>query len=61
VPFAILTANAAFGAAVARVGIGRLPEETSPTALRALALPVLETAASPALSGAAEATQCSSA
>ncbi|MBX6424883.1 MAG: glucans biosynthesis glucosyltransferase MdoH [Variibacter sp.] len=58
-PFAVLTADPRVGAALARLGIGRLPEEEMPTALRALRLPALALAAAPASSGTAEATQCS--
>ena len=52
IPFAMVTAWPQVGAFCARVGIGRLPEETEPpTALRALALPAVETTASlPSLS-----------
>jgi len=43
VPLAVLTASPALGRALIRLGIGRLPEETSPpAALRALALPSIE-------------------
>lgn len=46
IPFAMATAWPRFGAFCVRVGIGRLPEETAPpAALRALALPAVETAA----------------
>jgi membrane glycosyltransferase len=46
IPFAVVTAWPRFGAFCVRVGIGRLPEETAPPpALRALALPAVETAA----------------
>ena len=46
IPFAMATAWPRFGALCVRVGIGRLPEETAPpAALRALALPAVETAA----------------
>jgi membrane glycosyltransferase len=46
IPFAIVTAWPRVGAFCVRVGIGRLPEETAPpAALRALALPAVETAA----------------
>jgi membrane glycosyltransferase len=42
VPFAVLTSHPGFGAALARIGIGRLPEETTPpVALATLALPAL--------------------
>jgi len=43
VPLAVLTASPALGRVLIRLGIGRLPEETSPpAALRALALPSIE-------------------
>jgi membrane glycosyltransferase len=46
VPLAILSARPAFGLALARIGIGRLPEETAPPrALSALALPAVVAAA----------------
>jgi len=46
VPFAVLTASPAIGRSCARIGIGRLPEETAPpAALDALALPAVLTAA----------------
>jgi membrane glycosyltransferase len=46
IPFAMVTAWPRFGAFCVRAGIGRLPEETAPpAALRALALPAVETAA----------------
>jgi membrane glycosyltransferase len=46
IPFAMATAWPRFGSFCVRVGIGRLPEETAPpAALRALALPAVETAA----------------
>ena len=46
IPFAMATAWPRFGAFCVRVGIGRLPEETAPpAALRALALPAVESAA----------------
>jgi len=42
VPLAVITARPRVGAALARLGIGRLPEETTPPiALTALALPAL--------------------
>jgi membrane glycosyltransferase len=42
VPFAVLTSRPGFGAALTRIGIGRLPEETAPPpALATLALPAL--------------------
>jgi hypothetical protein len=38
----VLTSHPGFGAALARIGIGRLPEETTPpVALATLALPAL--------------------
>jgi membrane glycosyltransferase len=44
VPFAVLTSRPDFGALLARIGIGRLPEETAPPpALATLALPALGT------------------
>ncbi len=46
IPFAVITAMPGVGRALARWGLGRLPEETDPpAALRALALPAFETAA----------------
>jgi membrane glycosyltransferase len=46
IPFAIMSAWPGAGSLFARVGIGRLPEETTPpAALDALALPAIETAA----------------
>jgi membrane glycosyltransferase len=48
IPFAVITAMPRVGHALARLGLGRLPEETAPPyALRALALPAFETAAPP--------------
>ncbi len=48
IPVAVITASPAFGQALVRIGIGRLPEETqAPDALRALALPAIEIAAVP--------------
>jgi membrane glycosyltransferase len=45
IPFAVITALPSVGRALARLGLGRLPEETDPpAALRALALPAFETA-----------------
>jgi membrane glycosyltransferase len=41
VPLCVVTANRAVGAALVRAGIGRLPEETTPSALDALGLPAL--------------------
>jgi membrane glycosyltransferase len=47
IPLAVLTALPAVGKVFARIGIGRLPEETAPlAALDALALPAIEAAAS---------------
>jgi membrane glycosyltransferase len=49
VPLAVFTARPALGLALARAGIGRLPEETAPPrALSALALPAIAAAARPA-------------
>jgi membrane glycosyltransferase len=46
VPLAVITARPAVGIALARIGIGRLPEETAPPlALTALALPAVTAAA----------------
>jgi membrane glycosyltransferase len=46
IPFAVITAMPSVGLALARVGIGRLPEEsTPPQALAALSLPALAAAA----------------
>jgi membrane glycosyltransferase len=46
VPFAMMTAWPPFGSFAARIGIGRLPEETTrPVVLLALALPAIEMAA----------------
>ncbi|MGE3148705.1 MAG: glucans biosynthesis glucosyltransferase MdoH [Pseudorhodoplanes sp.] len=43
VPLAVLTASPGIGRALARLGIGRLPEETqAPAALRALGLPAFD-------------------
>jgi membrane glycosyltransferase len=40
IPIAVITASPAFGRALLRIGVGRLPEETDPPAvLRALSLP----------------------
>ena len=45
VPFAMVTAWPRFGSFTARIGIGRLPEETMrPAELLALALPAIESA-----------------
>jgi membrane glycosyltransferase len=55
IPLAVFTAMPAFGAALARIGIGRLPEETAPPlALTALALPAVAAAARPAADAAPE-------
>jgi membrane glycosyltransferase len=43
VPLCVVTANPAVGAALLRVGIGRLPEEIAPSPLDDLALPALKT------------------
>jgi FkbM family methyltransferase len=44
VPFAVATSSAAFGTVLTRIGLGRLPEETTPPdAVRALGLPALAT------------------
>jgi membrane glycosyltransferase len=49
IPLAVITALPAVGTSLARIGIGRLPEETAPPrALTALALPALAAAARPA-------------
>ena len=49
IPFAMVTAWPSLGRLFARVGIGRLPEETAPPqALTALALPAVTAAARPA-------------
>jgi membrane glycosyltransferase len=46
IPLAVVTARRGAGAALTRIGIGRLPEETAPpVALAALALPALSAAA----------------
>jgi membrane glycosyltransferase len=46
IPLAVITSWPSVGVALARIGIGRLPEETSPPpALSALALPAIELAA----------------
>ena len=46
IPFAMMTTWPSLGTWCARVGVGRLPEETAaPAALHALALPALETSA----------------
>ncbi len=45
VPLAVITAWPSLGSALARIGVGRLPEETAPpSALAALALPALTAA-----------------
>jgi membrane glycosyltransferase len=62
VPFAVLTAVPALGHAAVRTGLGRLPEETAPSAaLRALGLPALQIAAPDRAPPAPESTQCSKA
>jgi membrane glycosyltransferase len=49
IPLAVLTAWPVVGAAFARAGIGRLPEETAaPVGLQALALPAIAPASSAA-------------
>jgi membrane glycosyltransferase len=49
IPLAVVTAARGFSAALMRLGIGRLPEETAaPVALDALALPALAESARPA-------------
>jgi membrane glycosyltransferase len=46
IPLAVVTAWPAVGRTFARIGVGRLPEETEPPApLRALGLPAIELAA----------------
>jgi membrane glycosyltransferase len=48
IPLAVITAKPAVGTALARIGIGRLPEETAPPdALTALALPAVAAATRP--------------
>src|SRR5262249_45462731 len=42
VPLCVVTASRAAGGALLRAGIGRLPEETTPSPLDALGLPALE-------------------
>ena len=45
IPFAMLTARPGLGSLCARIGIGRLPEETErPAALRVMGLPAIEAA-----------------
>jgi membrane glycosyltransferase len=52
VPFAIITASAPLGRLAVRIGIGRLPEETStPQEFRLLSLPALRLLVRPAISG----------
>jgi FkbM family methyltransferase len=52
IPFAVLTASPAFGRALVRLKLVRLPEETEPPpVLRALALPALDPAQVPARPG----------
>jgi FkbM family methyltransferase len=49
IPLAVVTAWPSVGAAMARIGLGRLPEETAaPLALQALALPALTAMRAPA-------------
>jgi membrane glycosyltransferase len=43
-PLCVVTANRAIGVALVRAGIGRLPEETSPSPLDVLGLPAVEMA-----------------
>jgi membrane glycosyltransferase len=48
VPFAVATASPILGIVLARIGVGRIPEEVEvPAALEALRLPALEAAAEP--------------
>jgi membrane glycosyltransferase len=55
VPFAVVTSMPQVGRFLARLGVGRLPEETAPSAaLRAVAAAAEAGAAPPGLSGAAE-------
>jgi membrane glycosyltransferase len=42
VPLCVVTANQAVGRALLRAGIGRLPEEVTPSPLDALGLPAVE-------------------
>jgi membrane glycosyltransferase len=42
IPLCVVTANRAVGRALLRAGIGRLPEETTPSPIDALGLPALE-------------------
>jgi membrane glycosyltransferase len=42
VPLCVVTANQVIGAGLVRAGIGRLPEETSPSPIDALELPAVE-------------------
>jgi membrane glycosyltransferase len=52
VPFAMLTAWAPLGKLAVRIGIGRLPEETTtPEELRLLSLPAIRTTVQPATTG----------
>ena len=54
IPLAVITALPAVGRTMARLGIGRLPEETAPpTALSTLAVPAIKLAARPPRSRAA--------
>ena len=61
VPFAVVTAYAPVGNALVRLGVGRLPEETSPAVLRPLALPAIEALAPQSSPSAAQASECSKA
>jgi membrane glycosyltransferase len=48
VPFAVATASPLLGLVLARLGVGRIPEEVQvPAALEPLRLPALEAAAEP--------------
>jgi membrane glycosyltransferase len=50
VPFAVVTALPALGELAARIGVGRLPEETAtPEHLLELALPAIKSASRPPL------------
>jgi membrane glycosyltransferase len=52
IPFAMLTAWAPLGKLAVRIGIGRLPEETTtPEELRLLSLPAIRTTVQPATTG----------
>jgi membrane glycosyltransferase len=62
VPFAVLTADPAVGKIAVLVGLGRLPEETAPSAaLVALGLPALQIAVPDSNPPGPESTQCSKA